>query len=282
MQLGRLGLALERAQARTRLALDVERAVEVLLGALELQLGAAAALAVLAEPRRLLDQQPAIARLGGDDRLDAALRDDRVGLLAEAGVGEQLEHVDQPAARAVRCGTRRRRCGRGGAGSRSRWPARRSARRRCRGPARPPLRERAWTPRPPAKITSCIDWPRTASGDCSPSAHSTASVMFDLPEPLGPTITLTPSPNSSRVRSGNDLKPLIVIDFRCIRCSSPRPAMPARGDCRPARRAPTARRHLLCVLLAAPEPRLESAILPDRASTTNIRSCGGPCSSITS
>src|SRR4030088_745285 len=65
-------------------------------------------------------------------------------------------------------------------------------------------------------MTSCIDWPRTAIGDCSPSAQRTASVMFDLPDPFGPTITLTPAPNSSRVRSGNDLKPLIVIDFRCI------------------------------------------------------------------
>ena len=72
----------------------------------------------------------------------------------------------------------------------------------------------AWRPGAPPKITSCIDWPRTATGDCSPSAHSTASVMFDLPEPLGPTTTLTPGPNSSRVRSGNDLKPFSVIDFR--------------------------------------------------------------------
>ena len=49
-----------------------------------------------------------------------------------------------------------------------------------------------FTPWPPAKITSFIVWPRTASGLCSPSAHSTASVMFDLPEPLGPTTTDTP------------------------------------------------------------------------------------------
>ena len=68
MQLRRFGLALERSQPRARLALDVERAVEVLLRALELQLRAAPALAVLAEPRRLLDQQAPIARLGGDDR----------------------------------------------------------------------------------------------------------------------------------------------------------------------------------------------------------------------
>src|SRR3954463_16570931 len=73
------------------------------------------------------------------------------------------------------------------------------------------------TPWPPAKITSCIVWPRMASGDCSPSAHSTASVMFDLPEPFGPMITAMPGPNSSRVRFGNDLKPLSVSERRCIR-----------------------------------------------------------------
>ena len=93
VQLGGLGLALERAQARARLPLDVERPVEVVLRAVELELRAAAALAVLAEPGRLLDQQPPVARLGGDDRLHAPLRDDRVHLLAQAGVRQQLEHV---------------------------------------------------------------------------------------------------------------------------------------------------------------------------------------------
>src|SRR6185312_9820735 len=75
---------------------------------------------------------------------------------------------------------------------------------------------RACTPRPPPKITSCIDCPRTASGDCSPIAHSTASVTLDLPEPFGPTTTLTPSPKSRRVRSGNDLKPFSVSDLSLI------------------------------------------------------------------
>ena len=76
---------------------------------------------------------------------------------------------------------------------------------------------RACWPRAPPKITSCIDCPRTARGDCSPNAQSTASVMFDFPDPFGPTITLTPGPNSRRVRSGNDLNPLSVSDFRCTR-----------------------------------------------------------------
>ena len=40
--------------------------------------------------------------------------------------------------------------------------------------------------------------------------------MFDLPEPFGPTITLTPGENSSLVRAGNDLNPFISIDLRYI------------------------------------------------------------------
>src|SRR6202035_3927674 len=80
---------------------------------------------------------------------------------------------------------------------------------------------RACTPCPPPKITSCMDWPRTASGDCSPIAHSTASVTLDLPEPFGPTTTLTPGPNESSVRWGNDLKPFRVSDFRRTRTGLP-------------------------------------------------------------
>ena len=63
MLLGRLGLALERAQARPGLALYVQRAVEVLLGSLELELRAAPALAVLAEAGRLLDQHAPVTGL---------------------------------------------------------------------------------------------------------------------------------------------------------------------------------------------------------------------------
>ena len=88
----------------------------------------------------------------------------------------------------------------------------------------------------PPKITSCIDCPRTAAGDCSPSAHRTASVTLDLPDPLGPTITLTPGPNSSRVRSGNDLKPLTVIDFRYM--GSPGGRVRSLGSSPPAPTGP--------------------------------------------
>ena len=99
VQLGRLGLSLERPQARAGLALDVERPVEVVLSAGQLQLRPAPALAMLAEPGRLLDQHPAVAGLGGHDRLDPTLGDHRVHLLAEPGVGQHLDHVDQATAR---------------------------------------------------------------------------------------------------------------------------------------------------------------------------------------
>ncbi len=238
-----LRLALQRAQAAARLAFDVERPVEVVLRALELQLRPAAALAVLAEAGRLLDQQTALARPGVDDLLHAALADHRVHLVAEVRVRQRLDHVDQPAARAVQpvlavavplqpAPDRQSQKSPPAAqlpqaplalayGSRFPHAVPRPRRRgrmrddRSRGPPRPRRSGAGTSPSPPAKIMSCIVWPRTASGLCSPSAQSTASVMLDLPQPLGPTMTLTPGENSSRVRSGNDLNPLIVIELRC-------------------------------------------------------------------
>ena len=99
--LGRLRLALQRPQASAGLALDVEGAVEVVAGGAQLQLGPAAALAVLAEAGRLLDQEPALARLRVDDRLDPPLADHRVHLPAEVRVGEDVGDVGEPAAGAV-------------------------------------------------------------------------------------------------------------------------------------------------------------------------------------
>jgi hypothetical protein len=101
VQLGGLGLPLQRLQPCARLALHIQRAIQVVLRALELDLRAPAPLAVLAEAGRLLDQQPAVARLGRHDLRHPALRDDRVHLLAQAGVREDLDHVREPAAGAV-------------------------------------------------------------------------------------------------------------------------------------------------------------------------------------
>ncbi len=66
----------------------------------------------------------------------------------------------------------------------------------------------------PAKMTSSIFWLRTADGACAPSTQAMASTTFDLPEPLGPTTTVTPGSRSIVVASANDLKPLSVSDLR--------------------------------------------------------------------
>ena len=100
-QLGRLGLALQRAQPRARLALDVEGPIEVLPRRLQLQLGTAPALSVLAEPSRLLDQHPPLPGLRVDDRLDPPLTDHRVHLPAHVRVREDFDNVYQAAAGAV-------------------------------------------------------------------------------------------------------------------------------------------------------------------------------------
>ena len=48
----------------------------------------------------------------------------------------------------------------------------------------------------------------------SPSTHKTASEMFDLPEPLGPTMAVMPGSMDSTLRSAKDLKPFRTRDFR--------------------------------------------------------------------
>jgi hypothetical protein len=56
-------------------------------------------------------------------------------------------------------------------------------------------------------MTSSIDDPRSELGACEPSTQDRASAMFDLPDPLGPTMTFTPRSNSRIVGTANDLKP---------------------------------------------------------------------------
>lgn len=62
----------------------------------------------------------------------------------------------------------------------------------------------------PAKITSSIDVPRRFFAPCSPITQVSASTMFDLPEPFGPTTAVMPGSNRSVVADANDLKPRSV------------------------------------------------------------------------
>ena len=56
-------------------------------------------------------------------------------------------------------------------------------------------------------MTSVIVSPRIAFADFSPSTQRMASVIFDLPHPLGPTIPVIPGMNSTTLLSAKDLKP---------------------------------------------------------------------------
>ena len=58
----------------------------------------------------------------------------------------------------------------------------------------------------PAQMTSSALRERSAR-PCSPSAQRRASARLLLPEPFGPTTALIPAPNSTTVRSANDLNP---------------------------------------------------------------------------
>ena len=98
---GGIGLALERAQLAADLAQQVLHAQQARLGGVEPALGLLLAPAVLEHAGRLLDDRAAVLGAGVQHRVDLALADDHVLLAADAGVAEQLLHVEQPAVDAV-------------------------------------------------------------------------------------------------------------------------------------------------------------------------------------
>src|ERR1041385_4087453 len=69
-------------------------------------------------------------------------------------------------------------------------------------------------PSVPLKITSAISPPRSALADCSPSTQRMASETFDLPQPFGPTMAVTPGWKFKEVLSAKDLKPNTVKFLR--------------------------------------------------------------------
>src|SRR5690349_11769587 len=89
----------------------------------------------------------------------------------------------------------------------------------------------------PAKITSS-DFRLRSARPCSPSDQRRASARLLLPDPFGPTTALIPGPNSTTVRSANDLKPWSrrarrragAVTAAVRACSSARAGRAARGD----------------------------------------------------
>jgi len=165
-------------------------------------------------PARFLDDEAPVFGTGVEHGVELALRHDHVLLAAHTAVGQQLLHVEQAAGDAVDgvlalAEERNQRAGDGDLGEADRQDVRRVVdRERHLGPAqRRPLAD-------PAKMTSSILVDRRLRGPWAPRTHATASTMFDLPLPLGPTTTVIPGSNSRLVVSAKDLKPLRVSDFR--------------------------------------------------------------------
>src|SRR6188768_208917 len=68
----------------------------------------------------------------------------------------------------------------------------------------------------PLKITSSMALPRRCLALCSPRTQRIESTMFDLPQPLGPTMPTTSWSKWITVRSTKDLKPVISNFLMCI------------------------------------------------------------------
>ena len=91
------GLTLERADLTLHLIHDIADALEILAGRVELSLRLASLLLVTRDPRRLLDEDPSLPGLGGQDVVQAVLIHEGVGLGIDAGTGEEILDVPKPA-----------------------------------------------------------------------------------------------------------------------------------------------------------------------------------------
>ena len=98
---GGVRLPLERSELTAHLPEEVAEAGEVALGRGEAALGLLLALAVLQDPGRFLEDQPAVFRAGVEHGVDLALADDDVLLPPHAGVRQEVLDVEQPARHAV-------------------------------------------------------------------------------------------------------------------------------------------------------------------------------------
>ena len=244
-------LPLQRPTLFLHLVHDVVDAREILLRCFELELRGATTALVLRDARGFFDELTAIGRAGAQNLADLSLLDDGVGLHAESGIHQEVLDVPQPAGRAVDQvfaltgavqaahqldvaddqrnvildGERPCRSSASSATPVSTaGPRRAIGCGRCRFPKAP----RAATPDRrsrtsaaavgfraslPPKITSSMRSPRRLFALCSPRTHVKASTTLLLPQPLGPTMAVTPLSNVSSDRSGKLLKPAISRRF---------------------------------------------------------------------
>ena len=93
--------------------------------------------------------------------------------------------------------------------------ASRRGRRCCRARARPRRRRSRRAAPSRRRARPARSAARSWLGGCEAIAHCSASAMFDLPEPFGPTTTATPRSKRSSIGSRNDLKPRRRRALRC-------------------------------------------------------------------
>ena len=184
---GDFGLRLQLFELAVQLAQDILDPGQVLARVGQAVFGFAAALFIARHAGSLFQEHPQFFGARLDQAVDHALADDGVAASAQAGAQEDVVDVaaadllvvDEIAAGAVAgqhpAPRSRRRCSTG----------RRRALRYCRTPF-PRTRARRLTMPEPLKMTSCMDSPRSSEALASPSTQRTASMMFDLPQPLGP------------------------------------------------------------------------------------------------
>ena len=83
----------------------------------------------------------------------------------------------------------------------------------------------------PLKITSVMSLPRKCFADISPITQRTASMILDLPQPLGPTTPIRLDGNCTVVGSTKDLNPAnFSLDKRMCSPETSRVKLPARDD----------------------------------------------------
>ena len=191
------GLALQRADLPLDLADQVGHAQQVLLGGFQFAQRLFFLRLEFGDARGLLENHPPVLRLAGKDLRDVALGHDAVTGAAHARAHEQLLDVLQPARRLVD-EIFAAAVAEDAAGDRDFVVGDLDTRRRrCSSSTPPMVSETSAMPsglRPsvPLKITSAISPPRNALADCSPRTQRMASETFDLPQPLGPTMAVTP------------------------------------------------------------------------------------------
>src|SRR5690606_12866895 len=82
---------------------------------------------------------------------------------------------------------------------------------------------RGGRPAAPAKITSSMPWPRMALAELAPMTQRRLSSTFDLPQPFGPTMPVSPASICTSAGSTKDLKPTSRRRWNCIASRSARP-----------------------------------------------------------